>query len=60
LLDGRWELVEEEEALISQGGRQRIGVGDILRVRLIEVDSDRARLTFRLAGRQSREGNTRR
>ena len=58
LLDGHWELVEEEEALVSQGGRQRMSVGDTLRVRLIEVDSDRARLTFRLAGRQNREGKT--
>lgn len=47
---GRWELDAENDALVQTANRSRIGVGDAVRVKLTEIDSDRARLTFALSG----------
>ncbi len=53
-LDGDWSLEPEGDALRSGGGDRRVELGDAIRVRLTEVDPDRARLTFALAGRLGR------
>lgn len=57
---GRWDLDAENDALIQMGNQSRIAVGDSVRVKLTEIDSDRARLTFALSGGAKRSvGSTR-
>lgn len=47
-LDGRWSVDEWQEALVGERSGARIALGASLRVRLAEVDPDRARLAFRI------------
>jgi ribonuclease R len=47
-LEGRWEVDETEEALVADRSGARIALGERLRVRLVSVDVDRARLSFRI------------
>jgi len=47
-LEGRWEVDPETETLVADRSGARIAVGDALRVRLLSVDVDRARLAFRI------------
>lgn len=47
-LPGVWRHEPDEELLIGPRSGARIGVGDEIEVCLIEVDSDRGRLAFRL------------
>lgn len=55
-LEGRWEVDPETETLVADRSGARVSVGDALRVRLISVDVDRARLAFRIdAGRRRTE-----
>ncbi len=49
-LEGEWRHDADEEILIGPRGSSRIEVGDTLEVQLLEVDSDRGRLAFRMAG----------
>ncbi len=50
-LEGRWTLLEDEDAIEREGSRERIEVGDRQRVHLAQVDLDRARLAFEPVGR---------
>lgn len=50
-LAGQWEYLEAEDALVQAGGRGRLTAGEEIRVRLVEVDPDRARLAFAILGR---------
>lgn len=50
-LDGEWRFDAEEEALVAERSGRRFETGESVRVELIEVDADRARLGFRLARR---------
>jgi len=50
-LDGRWDYDESEDAIVQAGGRARLETGASIRVRLSEVDPDRARLAFGISGR---------
>jgi ribonuclease R len=52
-LEGDWDFDPDEEVLIGPRGRARIGRGDSLDVRLLEVDADRGRLAFRLSRSES-------
>lgn len=49
-LEGEWRHDVDNEILIGPRGSSRIGLGDALEVRLLEVDSDRGRLAFRIVG----------
>lgn len=55
-LDGYWTHVPEEDALIGERSGMRIGLGDRISVRLLEVDADRIRLAFQLVSGKSRPG----
>jgi ribonuclease R len=55
-LEGEWDFDPDEEILIGPRGRARMGRGDSLDVRLLEVDADRGRLAFRLNGSESATG----
>lgn len=57
-LPGVWRHEPDEELLIAPRSGARIGVGDEIEVRLLEVDSDRGRLAFGLEQRprDEREG----
>ena len=57
-LPGVWRHDSDEELLIGPRSGARIGVGDEIEVRLLEVDSDRGRLAFGLeqGTRDEREG----
>jgi ribonuclease R len=47
-LEGNWIYDPEEEALLGERSGMRIGLGDSISVRLLEVDPDRARIAFQL------------
>jgi len=47
-LDGYWTHDPEEEALIGERSGMRIGLGDPIIVRLLEVNADRIRIAFQL------------
>lgn len=55
-LDGRWELDASQEALVADRSGARISLGETLRVRLVSVDVDRARLSFRIDAGKRRPG----
>ncbi len=55
-LEGRWEVDLETETLVADRSGARIAVGDALRVRLLSVDVDRARLAFRIDPGNRRSG----
>jgi ribonuclease R len=55
-LDGYWVHDPDEEALVAERSGSRFDLGDVLEVELVEVDSDRGRLGFRLA-RDARGGS---
>ncbi len=57
LLGDGWDHDPEEEVLVDEGSARRIGLGDRIRVRLVEVDGDRIRLAFGLAGAKGRPGS---
>jgi ribonuclease R len=50
-LDGEWRFDPETEALVGERSGRRFETGESVRVELVEVDADRARLGFRLAQR---------
>jgi ribonuclease R len=54
LLEGSWLHDPEAEVLIGERSGARIGLGDRVSVRLVEVDVDRARLAFRLVSQEAR------
>ena len=45
-LPGHWQFDPDEEVLREAGGRRQIELGQALPVRLLEVDVDRARVSF--------------
>lgn len=45
-LEGHWICDREGEALVGERSGKRIGLGDRISVRLLEVDADRARIAF--------------
>jgi len=47
-LEGNWVHEPEDDALIGERSGMRIGLGDLISVRLLEVDPDRARIAFKL------------
>jgi len=47
-LEGHWDVAGDGESLVSDRTGARIAVGEALHVRLLSVDSDRARLAFRV------------
>jgi ribonuclease R len=49
-LEGEWRHDVDEEMLVGPRSGSQIGLGDALEVRLLEVDSDRGRLAFRIDG----------
>jgi ribonuclease R len=53
-LEGYWIFDAEDEALIGERSGRRIALGDRIFVELIEVDPDRARLSFRMAPKRKR------
>jgi ribonuclease R len=55
LLKGTWVYDPEQEALLGEGSRHRIVLGDRLWVELVAVDGDKARMTFRLARKPGRK-----
>jgi len=57
-LEGYWTFDAEDESLSGERSGRRIGLGDRLFVELVEVDVDRARVSFRLAS--AKEGSKRR
>jgi ribonuclease R len=57
-LKGHWSHDVEEETLIAPRGGMRIGRGDSVDVRLIEVDADRGRLAFALVQTDSDPGQS--
>ncbi len=59
-LEGHWEVVDDGEALVSQGLRKRIEVGAPIDVRLVAVDQDLARLAFEPIEPGERRGSSRR
>jgi ribonuclease R len=48
-LEGNWVHEPEDDALFGERSGMRIGLGDLISVRLLEVDPDRARIAFELA-----------
>jgi ribonuclease R len=48
VLEGSWIHDPEDDALFGERSGMRIGSGDRISVRLLEVDADRARIAFRL------------
>jgi ribonuclease R len=48
MLDGNWVHDPEHDALFGERSGMRIGLGDSVSVQLLEVDPDRARITFKL------------
>lgn len=59
LLEGHWLHDPEAEVLIGGRSGARMGLGDALSVRLVEVDVDRARLAFRMIPSQQNESESR-
>lgn len=59
-LSGQWDFDPDEESLFGPRGGARIGRGDEIDVRLLEVDADLGRLAFRLVGSNSRVDSGRR
>ncbi len=49
-MDGYWAYEPETDSIVGARSGRRITLGDKLAVRLVEVDSERARLGFKLAG----------
>jgi ribonuclease R len=47
-LEGYWTHDPEGEILIGERSGMRIGLGDLISVRLLEVDADRVRIAFQL------------
>jgi ribonuclease R len=47
-LEGYWTHDSEDDALLGERSGMRIGLGDRISVRLLEVDPDRARIAFQL------------
>ena len=57
-LEGNWIHEPEDDALLGERSGRRIGLGDRISVRLLEVDADRARITFQLASSRTRPRHT--
>ncbi len=53
-VEGTWILDPAGDALVSTAAGRRVQLGDPVGVRLVDVDPDRVRLTFGLAGRLGR------
>ena len=54
MLDGNWVHDPEHDALFGERSGMRIGLGDSVSVQLLEVDPDRARITFKLVTSRKR------
>lgn len=55
-LEGHWTHDPENDALFGERSGMRFGVGDQISVRLLEVDADRARISFQLVSSKVRSG----
>ena len=53
-LDGHWIHDPDQEALLGERSGTRIGLGDRIAVRLLEVDVNRGRIAFRMASSPGR------
>jgi ribonuclease R len=58
VLEGNWIHVPEDDALLGERSGTRISLGDRISVRLLEVDADRARITFQLESSRSQSRRT--
>jgi len=52
-LEGYWTHDPEDDALLGERSGMRIGLGDRISVRLLEVDPDRARIAFKLVSNKA-------
>lgn len=50
-LAGDWDFDPEADAIVQGGGRARLTAGETIRVKLTDVDRDRARLSFGIVGK---------
>jgi ribonuclease R len=53
-LEGNWVHDPEDDALFGERSGMRIGLGDLISVRLLEVDPDRVRIAFKLVESRKR------
>jgi ribonuclease R len=52
-LEGYWTHAPDDDALLGERSGMRIGLGDRIVVKLLEVDPDRARLAFQLVSNRA-------
>ena len=54
ILEGIWIHDPEDDALVGERSGMRLGLGDLVSVRLLEVDGNRGRIAFELVRGGSR------